>query len=597
INETMDKGCDQRCTCKAGSWICEPRCSGMFFKKGKQIDDPKCFERPSKDDECCATMVCDDQVESDKANANDTSTPGKSCVHNGKMYGPNERIEEGCDLLCMCEPTGNISCIPRCPKMNQSTSEKCVKVKDPKDMCCEIELCDVTLDDHEQSPFVVVPPPSSVEKLTQSPKESKDRKDCEYKGRHYTLEDQFHDECEALCFCSKTGVHCAKLECPSNFGLDVLDPHCLRWEPEPATFRAIAPKCCPEKMRCVDNGTCEYKGHFFDNWDEIPSNISGCEQHCYCERGKVECRPACPPVPALPPPNLPCNPKNARLLPVPDDECCKQWSCTTSDAQPDSETIRGPTVSPIDEQTTETEQNALNKHHPLYPTVDGKPPKIPQEKPHKKLSKPDNNPNKYHDSFTHTIPDKNEDNNKFDYQNYDEDITNEHHHSVTNPQDPGPGFFNPSTTKNQFPDYDHSYGEHHKPNSPYHQYGQDSLHPDKLPPELFNILGPNTQNVQPHIRLEQLLQHIQGADPNQGPLLHGQNIHLPYGGGQFLDQRPHPDIGIVQRPTGHGYPTLTPDLQVLALDAIDSRTVRVIFMVPQVFVGLHGRVELRYTNK
>lgn len=223
----------------------------------------------------------------------------------------------------------------------------------------------------------------------------------------------------------------------------------------------------------------------------------------------------------------------------------------------DSETmgIRGPTVSP-----TETEQNTLNNHHPLYPTVDGKPPKIPQEKPHKKPSKLDNNSNKYHDSFTHTIPEQNEDNNKFDYQNYDEDITNHHQHTNTNPQDPGPGFFNPSTTKNQYSDYDHSYGEqgvnHQKPNPPYHQYGQDSIHPDKLPPELFNILGPNTQNVQPHIRLEQLLQHIQGSDPNQGPLLHGQNIHLPFGGGggQFIDQQPHsnrPDIGIgQQRPTG-----------------------------------------------
>lgn len=267
---------------------------------------------------------------------NDTAVTDKSrtCLHDGKIYKPFDRIEEGCDVLCMCEQSGNISCVPRCPKMNQTTSEKCVKVKDPKDSCCEIELCDVTLDDHEQSPFVVVPPPSSVEKLAQSPKDSKDRKDCEHKGQHYKNGEEFHDECEALCICSKAGVHCAKLECPSNFGLDVLDPHCLRWEPEPATFRAIAPKCCPERMKCVDNGTCEYKGQYFDNWDEIPSNISGCEQHCYCERGNVECRPACAPVPALPPPNLPCNSKNARLLPVPDDECCKQWSCTTSDAEP-----------------------------------------------------------------------------------------------------------------------------------------------------------------------------------------------------------------------------------------------------------------------
>ena len=63
----------------------------------------------------------------------------------------------------------------------------------------------------------------------------------------------------------------------------------------------------------------------------------GCDKHCYCEGGKVECRSICAAVTASPPPHLPCHPKDIRLLPIPNDECCKHWTCIAS-SETDNET-------------------------------------------------------------------------------------------------------------------------------------------------------------------------------------------------------------------------------------------------------------------
>lgn len=134
---------------------------------------------------------------------------------------------------------------------------------------------------------------------------------------------------------------------------------------------------------------------------------------------------------------------------------------------------------------------------PFYPTVDGKPPKVPQEKPHKKFNKDDKKNNFGNNVF---IPPSAHDINKYN-TNFGDDIRPQH--------PPGPGFFNPDASKNQFPE-----------NNPAGQHPIDK--------QLFNILGPNSANIPPHLRIDQLLQHIQSQDSNGGPLLHGQNVNLPF---------------------------------------------------------------------
>lgn len=94
------------------------------------------------------------------------------CVYKGRKYAINERIEDGCESICKCmASSASVECEPRCPKHNQTTAtrEQCVSVPDPKDLCCQITLCDVTFDDHEQGAIAIVPaPPSLVDAMKHS---------------------------------------------------------------------------------------------------------------------------------------------------------------------------------------------------------------------------------------------------------------------------------------------------------------------------------------------------------------------------------------------------------------------------------------------
>ncbi|XP_046750839.1 putative epidermal cell surface receptor isoform X2 [Diprion similis] len=429
-NETYAPGaevyrnCEERCVCSKDGRIndCRPlTCAPPFFRAGREIGDPLCRESSIPGEPCCVAVVC----------AQDSETePEEFCYLGNETVPRGGTVEDGCSQVCVCEARGKLKCRPRCPSNSTSTSmatmmasntnqpDKCVPVPDPRDACCTITLCDVTLGDHEIKPDfpsaepygnlirieavnstamklfftnnttprnvtiqlstdnvlwraeklredkiigglepsrtyyvraidgvgnrpIVTPlqvklPGQPIASPTTTGTDSKGTEAagvCNHRGTSYKIGAEWYDECISFCTCSEDvqgngpKTECATIECPTDFGLDVLDPNCLDWESVPADFVPVAPRCCSQEVRCKNNGSCLYQDKMYNNWSEIPTNVTGCDKRCYCEMGNVSCQPACPPVPALPPTNLECPPTHASLRHLPGDECCLHWVC------------------------------------------------------------------------------------------------------------------------------------------------------------------------------------------------------------------------------------------------------------------------------
>ncbi|XP_034177279.2 stranded at second isoform X2 [Osmia lignaria lignaria] len=407
IGEKILRGCDEKCICGEGGIVmdCKPLCSSPYVRANRGIEDPLCQEKLVTEEPCCAILVCA---------ADSAPEPEETCVFGNKTVMRGQRVEDGCSRVCICEAGGNLKCQARCPP-NDTTSatnqhDRCVVLTDPRDSCCTITLCDVTLGDHEirpevssaltvnltdvkvlnstaiklklsaknpqdvtveisdnnhvwrqqkpdkegilsnlepahsyyvrviegsrTGPALQVFLPAEVIKTNISDKMT-DKSSCSHMGKTYKVGAEWYDECISFCTCVEGGkTECLTIECPTDFGLDVLDPHCLDWETVPPNFVPKPPHCCPQEVRCRNNGSCNYEGNMYDNWSELPTNVTGCEKRCYCEMGNVSCQAACPPVPALPPATLPCPSYQAALMHLPNDECCLEWSCSHSGQLP-----------------------------------------------------------------------------------------------------------------------------------------------------------------------------------------------------------------------------------------------------------------------
>ncbi|XP_064089511.1 uncharacterized protein LOC135203613 isoform X3 [Macrobrachium nipponense] len=149
---------------------------------------------------------------------------------------------------------------------------------------------------------------------------------CSYNGRYYKRGQEFYEGCSQSCICSSNlEVHCAEIECPVTFGLQLYDPDCVEWDLD-KDYIPTPPKCCPQ-VKCIQTSACEYMGQKFTNFDSIPRELTGCSQKCSCTYGNVTCIDVCPPISDTPPSELNCAPEDAIRVTLPGETCCETWQC------------------------------------------------------------------------------------------------------------------------------------------------------------------------------------------------------------------------------------------------------------------------------
>ena len=153
---------------------------------------------------------------------------------------------------------------------------------------------------------------------------------CLQAGQRREVAEEWYDGCTAYCVCSEGGeVTCLDIQCPHEFGLDVIQPNCIDWDRH-EDFVATAPQCCPPVPTCRSDGSCSYRGGNFSNYDTIPMELSGCEERCYCENTEVQCKSACYELSSSAPSWLQCEDGCPATLPREDRPCCLEWRCGTT---------------------------------------------------------------------------------------------------------------------------------------------------------------------------------------------------------------------------------------------------------------------------